>query len=208
MLTAWRTALVAAVLALGAGSARGAEPDLLDALRAQLGRHALVRAEFTQEKRVQGMSKPLLSEGRLVFSRAHGVLWQIERPYRASYALTGTHMIETAADGTRRVMAAAELPGMAEVSRVFRAVLGADLAVLTAQFRIEATGAPARWQLRLTPRSDALAKAVTVIVLAGGEFLERIEIDETAGDRAVIRLLRARAGEALSADEAAAFKAR
>jgi outer membrane lipoprotein-sorting protein len=188
--------------------AHGADQPLLEGLRVQLARHAVVRADFTQEKRIQGMTRPVTSEGRLLFSRDQGVLWQIERPYRAAYLLTGTHMIEVAADGTRRAVAVADQPGLAEVSRVFRAVLGADTAALAEQFRIEAAGTLARWQLRLTPRADALKKAIPQIVLSGGEFLERVELDEAAGDRTLIRLLRTRAGDVLTADESAAFKAR
>jgi outer membrane lipoprotein-sorting protein len=200
--------LVAAVLFLLAGVAHGADPSLLEGLRAQFARHALLRADFTQEKRIQGMTRPVVSEGRLLFSRDQGVLWQIERPYRAAYLLTGTHMIEVAADGTRRAVAVADQPGLAEVSRVFRAVLGADTAALAGQFNIEATGTLARWTLRLTPRGDALKKAIPLIVLSGGEFLERVELDEAAGDHTLIRMLRTRAGDVLTADESAAFKAR
>jgi outer membrane lipoprotein-sorting protein len=200
--------LVFAVLCLFAGVAHGADQTLLDGLRAQFARHAVVRADFTQEKRIQGMTRPVVSEGRLLFSRDQGVVWQIERPYRAAYLLTGTHMIEVAADGTRRAVAVADQPGLPEVSRVFRSVLGADTAALAEQFRIEATGTLARWTLRLTPRADALKKAIPLIVLSGGEFLERVELDEAAGDHTLIRLMRTRAGDALAPDELSTFKAR
>jgi outer membrane lipoprotein-sorting protein len=200
--------LSAAVLCLAAGIAQGADQTLLEGLRAQFARHAVVRADFVQEKRIQGMTRPLVSEGRLLFSRDQGVLWQVERPYRAAYILTGTHMIEVAADGARRVMPVSDQPGLAEVSRVFRGVLGADTTALAEQFRIETSGGVSRWQLRLTPRTDALRKAIPLIVVAGGEFLERVDLDEAAGDHTLIRLLRARGGDALTADELSAFKTR
>jgi outer membrane lipoprotein-sorting protein len=198
--------LLFAAAVLAAGVACGAEPSLLEGLRAQFARHAVVRADFIQEKRIQGMTRLLVSEGRFVYARDQGVVWQVERPYRAAYVLMGTHLIEVAADGSRRIIAVADLPGLAEVSRVFRAVLGGDTAALAEQFRIEASGSLARWQLRLTPRSDAFRKAIPLIVLAGSEFLERVDLDEAAGDHTAIRLQRTRPGDALSADESAAFK--
>ena len=43
-----------------------------------LDQHAVVRADFEQSKQVAALKRPLLTSGRMVFSRQYGVLWQID----------------------------------------------------------------------------------------------------------------------------------
>ena len=71
-------AAVAAACCAAAFAARAAEPDSLAQIGAQIGRHAVVRADFTQTRQMAVMKRPLTSSGRLVYARRLGVLWQIE----------------------------------------------------------------------------------------------------------------------------------
>ncbi|MEO8409085.1 MAG: outer membrane lipoprotein carrier protein LolA [Propionivibrio sp.] len=205
--------LILALLLFCAAPVLADEQDTLKRIAAQLEQHAVVRAEFTQTKQMAALKRPLVSSGRLVFSRRHGVLWQIEQPYRMTYVLGAERIVEIAADGTHRQRGLREVPGLAQVGRVFRALLGADTATLQENFAVTVTGDPAddgRWQIDLVPRSAQLAQFLRGLQLSGHAYAENIVIEETGGgrgtDRTQIRLVDSHAAAAPSPDELRLFE--
>jgi hypothetical protein len=160
-----RRLLAAALLCVAAPAALpaySAEPDLLERIGAQIGQHAVVRAEFTQTRQMAAMKRPLATSGRLVYARQQGVLWQIEQPYRIGYVLGEERIAEIAADGTRRERRVRDVPGLAQVSRVLRALFGAEAAVLREHFEVTQRGDVTKWELELKPRQPQLAQFLSV----------------------------------------------
>ncbi len=161
--------------------------DLLNRIAVQMDRHPLVRAEFVQSKQVAALKRPLLTSGQLLFSRQQGVLWQIEQPYRVSYLLAEDRVVEIAADGSRKERLARDLPGMAQVSRVFRAMLGGNTAELRNYFELQVQGDTSRWTLLLKPRQAQLAQFIEQLEIRGGAFVSEVRILEAGGDVTQIR---------------------
>lgn len=207
--------LILSLLLLAAAPLQAATPadaDTLARIGAQIEQHAVVRAEFTQSKQMAALKRPLVTTGRLVFSRRHGVLWQIEQPYRITYVLGEERIVEIAADGTRRERGLRDVPGMAQVGRVFRALLGANTAALGETFTVVVRGDPGKWEIDLKPRQAQLAQFLSGLYLSGGRFVENIRIDENGGagkdeakDSTQIRLRNAQSAEAPNADELQLF---
>lgn len=197
--------LIFILLAIAAAPLMAAEPDLLARIGAQAERHAVVRAEFVQQKQMAALKRPLVTSGHVVFSHRDGVLWQIESPYRAGYALGENSVVEIAGDGTRRERNLRDVPGLAQVATIFRAMLGANEKALRETFDVEARGDVERWQIELKPRQEQLARFVSRFSLAGGRFVESIRIEEAGGDTTLIRFRNTQAGEAASAAELVAF---
>jgi len=206
---------VAAALALPASAA---DTDTLALIGAQIEQHAVVRADFTQSKQMAALKRPLLTSGHLVFSRRHGVLWQIEQPYRMSYVLGEDRIVEIAADGTRRERGLREVPGLAQVGRVFRALLGANTVALREVFNANVRGDASKWEIELKPRQPQLAQFLSGLTLSGGSFVDSIRINEAGGsesggegggerngDTTLIRFRNSHAAEAPSAAELQLF---
>lgn len=179
--------LVTFVVALCASPLHAAEPDALARIGAQIEQYPVLRAEFTQSKQTAAMKRPLVTVGRLVYSRPHGVLWQIEQPYRMSFVLGEDRIVEIGPDGVRRERSLREVPGLAQVGRVFRALLGANNAALREYFEATVQGDPTRWTIVLKPRQPQLAQFLTGLQLSGGRFVDSIAIDESGGDTTQIR---------------------
>lgn len=177
--------LISFLLILLVGPAQTAEtvqPDALARIGAQIEQHAVVRAEFTQSKQMAAMKRPLVTSGHLVYSRRHGVLWQIEQPFRMSYVLGEDKIVEIGADGVRRERGLRDVPGLAQVGRVFRAMLGANTSALREYFDATVQGDPAKWEIELKPRQPQLAQFLTGLQLSGGRFVDGIRIAEAGGD--------------------------
>lgn len=175
-----------------------ADTDTLAQIGAQLEQHAVIRAEFTQRKQMAAMKRPLVTSGRLVFSRQHGVLWQIEQPLRISYVLGEERIVEIGADGVRRERGIRDVPGLAQVGRIFRAMLGANSAALREQFDATVHGDSTQWEITLTPRNAQLAQFLTRLQLSGGRFVNDISIAEAGGDTTQITFRHTPGANALS----------
>lgn len=131
-----------------------------------------MRAEFVQTKQIAALKRPLVTMGRLTFSRTQGVLWQIEQPYRLSYVFSEERIVEIGSDGKRRVRETREVPGLTQIGRVFRAVLGANSDALREHFEVTAQGYLPKWAIGLKPRQTQLAQYLSGMQLSGGRFVE------------------------------------
>lgn len=200
--------LISFLVLLAAVFAPASQADTLARIGAQIEQHAVLRAEFTQSKQMAALKRPLVTSGRLVFSRRHGVLWQIEQPYRMSYVLGEERIVEisgAAADGARHERGLRDVPGLAQVGRVFRALLGANTAALRETFEVAVQGDPAKWEIELKPRQAQLAQFLSGLRLSGGRFVETIRIDETGGDSTQIRFRNTQGADAPTEDELKLF---
>ncbi len=181
------------------------EPALLTRIGAQMEPYAVVRAEFTQTRQMAALKRPLVTRGQLVYSRRDGVLWQIEQPVKTSYVLGEDRIVEISGDGVRRERAARDVPGLAQVGRVFRAMLGANTVALREYFDASARGDLTHWEIDLKPRQAALSQFMAGMHLAGGHFVESIRMEETGGDSTLIQLRHSQVANAPSAAELLLF---
>lgn len=196
-------------LSIGVSAMVGAFPaaaaDTLRQIGAQIEQYPVVRADFVQTKQMAALKRPLVTSGRLTFSRTEGVLWQIEKPYRMSYVLGETRIVEIGGDGSRRVRETREVPGLAQVARVFRAMLGANSDALREHFDVTVQGDPAKWSIELKPLQSQLAQYLNAMQLSGGRFVEEISIKEAGGDSTQLRFANTQGAEALNEAESALF---
>jgi outer membrane lipoprotein carrier protein LolA len=148
--------------------------DLADRIVERLASYPVVRAEFVQERTVASLTKPVVSSGRLVFSR-EGLIWQVETPVKLAlvYSASGT------TDGGAV---------QAEMGRLLRALIAGDLRELRTTFDVKPSGDLERWSLHLQPKTYELAQYLRGIELAGGKHLEAVGVVETNGDRLSMRM--------------------
>ena len=190
--------LLAAALALPAQA-----DDLLAGILERLAEPAVIRAQFVQERHLADMAQPAVSRGRLAVSRAEGVLWQVESPVRLTLAFGPERIVETGADGARRLRPQGGVE--TQIGRVMRGILGADADSLRQGFAATAEGSAERWRIRLVPRPREMARVLREIRLAGGRHLESIEIEETSGNETRIRMSGFRVAAELEPAERACF---
>jgi hypothetical protein len=152
-----------------------AADDLAERVIARLAFYPVVRAEFVQERTQPSLAKPVVSSGRMVLSREHGLLWQVEAPVKVTLVFT--------ASGSTGAGAA-----QAEMGQLVRAILTGDLGELRSAFTLEPHGDLERWTIRLVPKARELAQYLRVIELGGGAHLDSIGIDEATGERLRVRM--------------------
>jgi outer membrane lipoprotein-sorting protein len=175
-------ALAMSALAGAAPSEAPQESALVSQVAAQLAQARGVRAQFVQTQTLQALQKPLVSSGTLLFVRDQGAIWRIEQPTRMTYVMTDAGVTTLDANDKPMARGARNAAGVAQVSRMMRAMLAGDLSALYSQFSVNAQGNANRWQLKLTPAQPQLAQALRGLDLAGDTYVRSIRIRSANGD--------------------------
>lgn len=184
-----------------------AADDALTAITASVARPDVLRGQFSQEKQVSGFRNPLRSEGRFVVARESGVIWTTQKPFPSELVVTADRILSRQRDGSTRVeLDARQQPALRSVNTVMFALISGDVRSLSNQFQIEATRQAQGWQLRLTPKSAALAKVFSSLALQGDRHVRQVDITEASGDQTRIRFSDLQEAPArLTAEEARRF---
>ncbi|MES1986777.1 MAG: outer membrane lipoprotein carrier protein LolA [Pseudomonadota bacterium] len=169
-----------------------AESSVLDQIGEKISQYPVIRAEFIQTKQMQALKRPLITTGQFTYAQSDGVLWQITQPYHISYVLGEDKIVEIDANGLRKERGLREVAGLAQVGRVFRAVLGANASALHSYFDITVPNNSeqndvGKWQLILKPKQQQISKSLSMITLSGSQFVETIVITEASGDSTTLR---------------------
>ncbi|ADG16330.1 outer membrane lipoprotein carrier protein LolA [Paraburkholderia atlantica] len=164
-------------------AANNANAALVSQIAAHLAQAKGVRSQFTQTQTLAAMKQPLVSNGTLLFFRERGVIWQIDTPYKATYVITDAGVAQVDASGRRVSTHSAQATrGVAQVSKMMRAMLGGDLSALYSQFDVSAEGSAAQWRMRLTPNQPQLAQSIKGLDMSGGDYLQSLRITLANGD--------------------------
>lgn len=183
--------------------AADADTALLNNVLAELGKHASVRAEFTQTRSNPVLSQPQVSSGQLLFVLGHGMLWQVQKPYQETLALTGSRSARIDAQGKLQPMRSER--GVSQISQMLQSMLSGKPDEVLRQFNVQTSGTPAQWTLHFTPKQERMARVLGSIELDGDAFLEGIRIDMQDGTSTRIRFTGTRDADPLSAMEKRVF---
>ncbi|MBP0591440.1 outer membrane lipoprotein carrier protein LolA [Paraburkholderia sp. LEh10] len=181
-----------------------ANAALVSQVASRLAQTQRVRAQFTQTQTLSAMKQPLVSTGTLVFFRERGVIWRTDTPYKATYVIGDAGVSEVDPNGKRiDTKSAHGVRGVAQVSKMMRAMLGGDLSALYSQFDVDAQGAASQWKLDLKPNQPQLAQSIKGLQMTGGEFLQTLRIALANGDVTQIEFTKSEAISDLAPGERA-----
>lgn len=162
-------ALLLVILAISQGIAGEiALPDIAK----HLVNPPLTRGDFQQQKHLKVLKKPLISTGSFTYDQSKGVIWKTLTPVESILLVNESRLLTE--QGEQALPAA--------FGKVFKAMLGGDLAQLTDGFVIRGTDQQTSWQLELTPKDEMLGKVISTMVLSGDTELRSLEIRETGGN--------------------------
>ncbi|MFI3156360.1 MAG: outer membrane lipoprotein carrier protein LolA [Methylococcaceae bacterium] len=146
--------------------------DVLAQITARLAKTPITQGDFQQQKHLKILHKPLISTGSFTYHQSKGVIWKTLTPV-ASLLLVNDSKLLTG-QGEQAVPAA--------FGKVFKAMLGGDLAGLSDGFAITGSDQKPAWQLQLTPKDQMLKLIISTMVLSGDTELRDLEIREAGGN--------------------------
>lgn len=176
--------LLAALLPLPAA----AQAFDLTALMALLAQRKSAEARFTEERTVSSLDTPLQSSGTLSFAAPDRFTRRTLEPRAESMEVQGNTAV-LKRGGRTRTMALDTIPELAALVDAVRGTLSGDAARLQQHFKVEVSGAPARWQLALLPIDARLAAQVARIDIVGQRTdVRSIDLRLAGGDRSLMQV--------------------
>lgn len=161
----------------------------LDALQQRFTEQPVVRAHFEQTRTIKDLPQPLKSSGEMLIARDKGLLWDQTTPFSMKLLLDDTRMVQAINGQPPQTITAENNPQMFQFNHLLRALFQADRKVLEQNFRVAFVDkGEGRWTLRLTPIVTPLDKIFASIDLAGGQYLDSIQLNDKQGDRTDIAL--------------------
>ncbi|MBX3504739.1 MAG: hypothetical protein KF895_04620 [Parvibaculum sp.] len=143
---------------------------------------ASVDRAFVQERHIEGMSRPLVSHGRL---RAEGdeIVWHMQRPFDVKTVITPAGISESVDGGPLRPSGAGAAELGAGVARSAAALMRGQWDALSSLFNVSApsTLESGEWEVLLTPLNARMRQAVGDIVVTGCADVERIAVGGDKG---------------------------
>lgn len=208
--------LVCALAALGvcfAESAGSQGNAAFGEVCASISAHKITRGNFTQTKHIQKISRDIKSSGDFVVSADDGVLWNTQKPFRSSMAITRGGIVQTAANGRKSVVGAGSNATFEQVSSLMTALFNGDADALGRNFEIEFAGSAGSassaggWSAKLVPRDASVRSFVALIEMAGRDTIDAMTLHEPGGDFTKYEFSNQTFPAALSEGERAAFSA-
>ena len=142
----------------------------------------VLRGRFTQERRLAGFARPLLSSGTFLLAPGRGLIWQTELPFAITTIITTEGLVQEVDGAPTMRLDAARLPFLARLYEVIGGALAGDWQTLDARFSTVRRAGPAGWELALTSRAggpDPGAPPFRAITLRGAAFLEGAVIERS-----------------------------
>lgn len=174
----------ALVLSLAAGAARaqnaaaGEQPAFtVEALARQLAAHPVAAVNFAEEQRVEGLSRPIRSNGSIRFGDGD-LTYQVVAPIADSYHLTRDGVAEHLENGRFVRLSGAE---SAAFIKPLMLVFSGRIAEARQAFDAQLSGAAGAWRLRLIPKDERLRQALPQLEIAGGTLIGSLRLDQAGG---------------------------
>ncbi len=159
-----------------------AAPTAAEQVNKRLTPFDTLHATFVEEKRVEGLTKPLKSTGRLVYDRPKGLLWLVEKPLASQTLMTPTRLVQRVKGRVTVALDVAAQPSMQVISRLFVASLTGDWSTLDADFAITGEVKPDSWKMVLTPKGGLFSKVAKRLEITGNTAIDKVDLFELSGD--------------------------
>ncbi|AUI66514.1 MULTISPECIES: outer membrane lipoprotein carrier protein LolA [Glaesserella] len=160
----------------------------------QLQKPNRFQGDFTQQRYLKAMSKPITSTGKFVLIKNQGLLWHMQKPFTSQLRVKKEGISQW--NGSQWVES--QKLGQSQQISLFLGLLSGDISALSSQFDLAISGNAKDWQLTLTPSSLLMKQIFNQIVIGGDEMVKRIELNETQGDRTLIQFENTQQNQPLS----------
>lgn len=146
-------------------------------------KNQVVRADFTQDRYINGLTSPIHSTGKMIISKELGLCWQQNTPFAMTLKMNQQRMEQRIEDQTPEIITAEKQPQLFQFNHLLTAIFTADKEMLENNFDITVTEQNNIWTLTLKPKLAPLNKIFKQIILSGKSYLEKVTINDMQNDK-------------------------
>ena len=155
-----------------------------------VGTHDVLRGRFTEEKHLNGFTKPMRSEGHFVVAPQQGLIWGMEKPFPTTTVITPAGLVQSINGISVMRLPAQKIPFMRHLYDTLGGALTGNWAALETDFTVTRSGDEQAWQVTLVPRhTDNPAMPFSSINVSGHRFVENVEMLKADGDSDTLTFL-------------------
>ncbi|MBN1799477.1 MAG: outer membrane lipoprotein carrier protein LolA [Spirochaetales bacterium] len=153
------------------------------AISARIASHKLIKASFTQTKKISRLSRTLNSTGKMIFVVDRGLLWEVISPFPSVTIITSDRLVQKSASGKISTLSARDNDTFKRFSSTIQAIFKGNLPELERDFEIYYyKDTPSTWTIGLKPRDRTLRDIISSIEIHGAVDLEKFILTEANGD--------------------------
>ncbi len=191
-------------------------PPLFQHIQSRLQEVSYFRAEFTEEKSLEALSRTIQNKGFVLFARDRGLFRQVTEPFSKKQLITDKGLvIEKTPEGTRRRKLE---PGSAprQFLDALYLVFSGNFDDFQDRFQVELKVTPAsdsgntsspEWYLRLTPADGRMEKFFSRMIIEGrGNGLTSFTLEKQNGDSTHTTFTRQSYPDSLSEKQTSKFR--
>ena len=159
------------------------------ALIASLRRPVPADTAYAEVRFVRMLRRPMVLRGELHYGGAGQLGKRVDAPYRETTTIAGSDVhVQREGRGERR-FSLERAPELGALLSGFCALLGGDAQALNRDFAVETVQHNDTWRLNLTPRSPALARQLSAMIVDGrGSEPRCFTLREADGDSSTMLL--------------------
>ncbi|WP_299493296.1 outer membrane lipoprotein carrier protein LolA [uncultured Shewanella sp.] len=162
----------------------------LQTLSTQLHFGTSASGHFTQYRQLKVLKKPLVSQGRFLFDKDKGLIWQQLRPFKSSLILKDKQLIQVNSQGQIQVQEAGNTPAASALENIMPSLLNAlltgDIKQLKQDFAISFLQQQQQWQLGLIPNDPLVANVLPKMIIKGQNQISQLLLLSPNGDTSKI----------------------
>ena len=166
----------------------------------------ITKGDFRQIKLILRLKREMVSSGVFVISADDGVLWNTQKPYYSTMAMTKSSIVQTSANGKKTVINSSNNATFEQFAKVLSSLFNGNAETLTENFEIEFIGSTDSWNINLVPKNSSVKKIIEQIDMAGHSSMELMTIHEPNGDYIRYEFMNHIYPNSLTPEEKAAFK--
>lgn len=178
--------LAASISILGLFLTTCSQAITLADLQQQFSKNEIVRADFSQDRYINGLPDSLHSTGKMILSQKLGLWWQQLTPFEMILKMNQQRMEQNIADQKPQIITAETQPQLFQFNHLLTAIFTADRKLLEDNFDVTLSEQNRQWTLLLKPKLAPLSKIFQQITLSGEVYLQKIIIDDMQNDKTVI----------------------
>ena len=165
----------------------------------------ITKGDFKQLKFIQRLKREMASSGVFVISGDDGILWQTQKPYFSTMAITKSAIIQTNAKGKKSVLSAEANANFRQFANVLSSVFTGQPDTILENFDVEFIGNADNWNINLIPKNTSVRDFVNEIEMVGRISIDVMTVHEPNGDYIRYEFLNHIYPQVLTDDEKALF---
>lgn len=164
------------------------QKNVFSSIQLTLQQPKILRAEFTQNRKLKALKAPLVSSGRMIYSPHKGIVWLIEKPHSIKFLIAPKGRIKNilAENSSAQLNPITQM-----ISKILLATFSGDFSQLNKNFNVikikYQKGSAPSWSMHLQPKDKSVKKFILSLQLNGGAFISKIKLLEATGDSMSIR---------------------